>query len=328
MEPPERERSGVREPGQWRYWAYRLAAAVVPRIPYAVSAPLAMAVGLGMWAASPAARQRVAANLARVPALAADSRARAAAVRGVFRHLALNYVDLFRAQHLPESRIQHDWQLDGGEHFDAALRAGRGVILITGHLGNFDYAAARLGIFGTPITIPVERLKPERLFDLACQLRTHHGVRAVPADSREGLRALFAALRRGEAVLLTVDRDVVGSGVTLPLFGAPARLPTGAALLAQRSGAPLLWASGWREGLRRSHGAFTPLAIPPDAPSGAPSAESPGPARRAITSLLVPIARELEHQIAAHPEQWVAALTRIWSDPSDCAEDPHSTSVE
>ena len=319
MGPGERPVTPAREPGQWRYWAYRTAAIVVPRVPYVVAAPVAAAVGLALWAVNAQTRRRVGENLAHVPALAADHAARAVAVRGVFHHLALNYLDLFRVRTLGESAILRDWQLDGIEHYERSRNAGRGVILVTGHLGNFDHAAARVGIFGTPITIPVERLKPERLFALVRDLRTHHHVQAVPADTTEGLRALLSALRRGEAVLLAVDRDVLGSGVATSLFGAPARLPLGAALLAQRSGAPVLWASGYRDGLRRSRGAFVPIELPSERLSGAAGHDEElgvrtNPRAGEYSRMLAPITEELERQIIAHPEQWMASLARIWSD--------------
>jgi KDO2-lipid IV(A) lauroyltransferase len=351
------------ESGGLKYWAYRMAAVVVPWVPLVVARPAARLVGLGLWAGMPSVRRRADANLCHVPALAADPVRRRRAVRAVFGNLALNYVDLFRAHHLTAIGAVEGWELDGQEIFDAAVAAGRGVVLLTAHLGNFDQAAARLGAMGVPIILPVERLKPARLFQLVCDLRTHHGVRPVPADSPEALRALLTGLRRGEAVLLAVDRDVLGTGVVVPLFGAPARLPTGPILLARRSGAPVIGAFGWRDELGRPRGRFVSVALdgaetPPggtDPVAGAdPAVAGPRVDVRASGSVasgsvasgdvasgdvavrqvatdsvvagrprgrdvmaraLVPIARLLEERIAAHPEQWVAALTTVWVEP-------------
>jgi KDO2-lipid IV(A) lauroyltransferase len=322
MESAERVPAVSAESGLWRYRAYRAAAAIVPRVPYVLAAPVAAAVGLALWAARPAARRRVDANLAHIPRLAADPAARAAAVRGVFCHLALNYLDLFRAHTVSETDLREHFHLDGIPEYEAVCAAGRGVILITGHLGNFDLAAARLGMFGTPITIAVERLKPERLFALVSRLRTHHSVRTVPADTREGLRALLATLRRGEAVLLTVDRDIVGTAVEVPFFGTAAPLPTGAALLARRSGAALLWASSYRDGLWHARGSFVPVMLPPPPPTSAAGAADAAPTkmearaseRTLEAQLLIPIVHELERQIASHPQQWMASLAPIWPD--------------
>jgi lauroyl/myristoyl acyltransferase len=271
-----------REPGLYKYYAYWLAAAVVPFVPLPIARFLAWIAGLSLWALRPGTRRRVDANLRHIPTLAADDARRRRSVRRAFCNLALNYLNLFRVRRLSAERILADWTVENEALFEQALAGGRGAILICAHLGDMEYAAARLGVIGTPITLPVERLKPERLFALACELRSHHGIRAVPADSTESLRALFAALRRGEAVLLTVDRDVLGTGVEVPFFGSPARLPTGAVLLARRSGAPMLWAHGARERGGRSRGGFLPVDLPrEEAPAGRRSSARARPCARA-----------------------------------------------
>ena len=279
-----------------------------------------------MWALAPGARRRAESALRHIPALAQDNARCAQAVRGVFQHLALNYLDLFRVPSRPPAAIARDLRVEGHEALDAALARGRGVVLLAAHLGNFEEAAAYVGDLGTPVTLLVERLRPERLFALVRGLRSHHGVRAVPADSTETLRELFAALRRGERVLITGDRDVLGSGQETPLFGMPTRLPTGPALLAQRSGAALIGAFSWRETGGRSRGRFVPIDLEEAEPgamgpvSGAASAAVGGTTavrvrhRTDVARLLVPVARTLEAQIAAHPEQWVAALAPVWAE--------------
>jgi len=310
-----------------KYWAFRLAAVVVPLVPRRVAYAVAQAVGLALWAALPSMRRRADANLAHIPALAADPERRRWTVRGLFRHLALNYLDLFRMHRVSSAEIMAGWHIYGQELFDAAVAEGRGVIILSAHLGNFEYSAARLSAIGHSVVIPVERLKPESLFHLVSGLRTHHGIRFVPADSTEALRELFAALRRGEVVLLAADRDVLGTGVSVPFFGEPARLPTGTVPPAGHSGAPVVGAFSWREGFGRSCAVFVPLRLPSavsepagsldqsDSPLGA---TQPRTARLrgadAIAQALEPVARMLEEQIAAHPQQWVAAFAPIWCE--------------
>jgi phosphatidylinositol dimannoside acyltransferase len=314
-----------------KYWAFRLAAAVVPLVPRRIAYAVSQAVGLALWALLPGARRQVAANLLHIPSLASDPEQRHWAVRGVFRHIALNYVDAFRAHRLSAAEIMAGWDVDGQEQFDAAVAAGRGVIVLGAHLGNFEHGGARLAAMGYPVLVPAERIKPERLFQLLSQLRSHHGVRLVPADSTQALRDLYAALRRGEVVVLFADRDVLGTGVSIPFFGEPARLPTGPVLLARRSGASVIGAFSWRNGFGRSGGLLVPLHLPGVA-GGSPGPGSldqsdpplgalpPRPARLrgadAIAQALEPVVRMLEEQITAHPQQWVAAFTPIWSEPS------------
>lgn len=322
------------EPGQFKYYAFRFAAWVAPRLPGWLARGTGNLAGLAMWALAPGVRRRVGATLRHIPALAHDDARRAWAVRQVFQHRALNYVDLFRVPHLAPEVIARGFQVEGRDLFDAARARGRGVVLLAAHLGNFEYAAAYVGDAGTPVTLLVERLRPERLYALVRDLRSHHGVRAVPADSTETLRALYAALRRGEIVLITGDRDVLGSGLETPLFGELARLPTGPALLAQRSGAVLMGAFSWREAGGSWGGRFVPIALdemdaPPSAGvAGGSTAFAGGSGsatalrvrvrdRAGVARLVAPVARALEEQIAAHPEQWVAALAPIWSAPGE-----------
>jgi lauroyl/myristoyl acyltransferase len=302
-----------------KYWTFRIAALLVPWTPLSLARPIANLVGLALWALLPGARRRVDANLRHIPSLAADARARGRAVRGVFRHLTLNYLDFFRGHRLAPDAIVASLHIEGQDELEAALARGRGVILLGTHLGNFEQAASRLGVIGFPVTVPVERLKPERLFKLVCRLRGHHHLRMVPADSTEGLRAMYAALRRGEMVMLAGDRDVLGTGVTVPFFGAPARLPTGIPLVARRSGASVLGAFSWRERRGPARGVFVPIDLGVDCDDQRREGVGDGASGRrlrgeALQRALRPIVAALEVQIAAHPEQWVAALAPIWED--------------
>jgi lauroyl/myristoyl acyltransferase len=178
-------------------------------------------------------------------------------------------------------------------------------------------------------------MEPEPLFQLFCRLREHHRMRIVPADSRDSLRELLDALKRGEIVIFLADRYVLGSSVVVPLFGEPARLPTGPFTLAARSGVPMMAVFSWREGPGRSYGVFTPLDVNAPAPAGDTTAEPGAPATPSSASGASPAGTatatrarageqalrtqrlfldELEKRVAAHPEQWVSALLPIWED--------------
>jgi hypothetical protein len=118
-----------------------------------------------------------------------------------------------------------------------------------------------LGAIGRKLIIPAERMRPEALYRLFCALREHHGLRIVPADSRESVRELLDALKRNEAVLFLADRYVNGGSVAVPIFGAPALLPTAPMALALRSGAPVFAAYSWRTGPGKQTGVFIPLDV-------------------------------------------------------------------
>jgi KDO2-lipid IV(A) lauroyltransferase len=294
-----------------KYWAFRIAAAAVPAVPVWISAPLARLAGLVMYVASPAMRSKARHNLARVPGLQ-DARARERACRGAFQYLALNYVDFFRVRKADDARIERDYTVIREELFHQAMARGKGLIVVTAHLGNWELAIARMGMFGYPIIIPAERLQPERLFDLTCHLRTHHGSRIVPVDRRESLREMHVALMRNEIVVLAVDRDVLGTGVPMELFGEVTSIPTGGVLLARRTGASVLWASSWRVLGGRCEGAFETIEILSAAEEGAGTAREGS--QSALRRTLRPQVDMIERKVSEHPEQWAAIFTDIWPE--------------
>jgi KDO2-lipid IV(A) lauroyltransferase len=307
-----------------KYWAFRVAAVVVPAVPVQISAPLARLAGMVMYVASPGMRRRARHNLARIPGLQ-DAPAREGACRQAFQHLALNYLDFFRVRRADDAHVLAEYTVIHEELFHEAMARGKGLIIVSAHLGNWELALARIGLFGYPITIPAERLHPARVFELSCALRTHHGVRIVPVDRRESLREMQVALARNEIVLLAIDRDVLGTGVPMELFGEVTAIPTGGVLLARHTGAAVLWASSWRERDGRCAGAFESIAVPAAHNEGAD--DVPGGSRSAVRRELRPQVDMIERKVAAHPEQWVAVFTEIWP-PDVSMEHRQTQSVE
>src|SRR5262249_35612939 len=134
--------------GGAKYGAFRLAAAVAPRIPRALVPRLAAALGWLFWALSPRLRARVERNLRHIPGLALDPVRLHVAVRGVFYHSILNYLDFFRARALSDTEILAAWATEGEEAFDAIMARGRGLVLLTAHVSGFEGGASRLGAQG------------------------------------------------------------------------------------------------------------------------------------------------------------------------------------
>lgn len=291
-----------------KYWIFRVAALLVPRVPMWLARPVALAVGALLYALAGTTRRRVERNLRHIPALAQQPQRLQQATRGVFQHMALNYVDFFRGAHISDADLLAGWTIENQQVLDDAVAQGRGVVIVGAHFGNFEFSASRLGAIGHHLLAPAERMRPEPLFELFVRLRQHHNLRLVPADSRDALRAIPEALKRGEVVVFVADRYIVGASAELPLFDAPAKMPIGPFTLAARSGAPVLSAHAWREGPGRSHGIFLPLRMDP------PPVTSRSATRTADEALamLRTFIGHIEMVVGAHPEQWVSALSPIW----------------
>ncbi|MCW5667580.1 MAG: lysophospholipid acyltransferase family protein [Piscinibacter sp.] len=245
---------------------------------------LGWGVGWLTWALSPTYRRRLAA-LAAQAGIAPGAR-RAAVGEAGRMALELPFLWLRPA----EQPLGPLLRVEGAELVDAAHAGGRGLVLLTPHLGCFEmcaqaYAehfAARYG----PITVLYRPARKAWLREVTEASRARPGVATAPA-SLAGVRQMIRALRRGEAVGLLPDQvPPEGQGVWAPFFGREAYTMTLAARLVQQTGATLLLV--WGERLR--HGAgyvvrFQPMneALPADP---AAQAESAAVVNRAMEALI------------------------------------------
>jgi len=196
------------------------------------------------------------------------------------------------------------WQ--GDALLDKAIRDGRGVVLLTPHLGCFEIAAQAIAEhFGQRITLTVmyRPAKQAWLSELQRTTRDRPGLVAVPAAT-SGVRQMIRALRRGQAVGLLPDQvPPLGQGVWAPFFGRPAYTMTLAARLVQQTGATLL--SIWVERLAAGRGYVVrvaelaePLSLP-GLDDAALQAHSAGV-----------VNREMERLIGQRPGQYLWAYHR------------------
>ena len=228
------------------------------------------------------------ANLARV-APGACARERETLVRAVFGHFAMCFADLLSTNRTEPRPARLLAAVEGGEHLDRAAADGRGVILMTAHLGNWELAGRLLALGeGTP-TLVVVAAEPDA--DVGRFLRGGPApVRFVTLGRATAGVSLLGALRRGELVALQGDRALGTRGdVRVPFFGAPASFPIGPFVLARAAGAPLV-------------PAFCVLA--PDRryriTLGAPIRVGADGERRALAAWVA----VLEAAVRRHPEQW------------------------
>jgi KDO2-lipid IV(A) lauroyltransferase len=201
--------------------------------------PLLHAIGavLGwvVYLASPRYRRMIASNL-RTAGLG-TARMRASVVREIGKS-ALEIPAIWLRPHRNVSR----WVVEaiGWEHVETAARAGKGLILLTPHLGCWEisgqYIASR-----APITVMYAPPNVKSLEPLMQAGRNRgDAMRSVPADMR-GVRAMLKALRRGEAIGILPDQvPGVGEGEWAEFFGRPAYTMTLVGRLAEQTGAPVL----------------------------------------------------------------------------------------
>ena len=217
---------------------YRAGAVLAGALPR--PARLALARTLAQRAAGwfPTERARVCENVARVrPDL--DAAARERLVGEVFRHFAICFADLISTNReaRPERLLT---RVEGDEHLLSVLADGRGLVLVTAHLGNWELGgrliAARLRR-PTHVVVAAEADPGVERF-----LRGGHSpIHFVRRGDPRAMVPLVGALRRGEAVALQGDRALGTRGdVTVDFFGAPAAFPLGPFVLARAARVPIV----------------------------------------------------------------------------------------
>jgi phosphatidylinositol dimannoside acyltransferase len=235
----------------------------------------------------------------------ADRRRLQRIVRGMFRYNLQNYLSAFAMPAFQKETFLRRTHIRGSEHLEAALAQGKGVILFSAHFGPFNELIHWLALKGYATTIPVERLKDERILNLMLGLRRSQGINFIPLGGSSPIRELFSALRHNQIVLITADRAIEGQSIVKPFFGANASLPIGPAQIAQRTGAALVGAFGWYKTEDFIEGEFLPLSL-----------KLSEERRRDVECLMDGVIETLEQVIAAHPDQWIV-FSPIWTDSAD-----------
>ena len=207
-------------------------------------------VGWGVYLASPTYRARFRANAARAGVPWAQSRFGIAAAGRMMMELPPLWL------RPPGAALPMPVQWQGGELIEAAQAAGRGLVMLTPHLGCFEAIgqsyAQRYGGGRRAMTVLYRPARMACLRDLVETARRRPGLDAAPA-TLSGVRQMLRALKRGEVVGLLPDQvPPAGQGVWAPFFGTPAYTMTLAARLVQQTGAALLLV--WGERLPRGAG--------------------------------------------------------------------------
>lgn len=216
---------------------YRLSAAVAGVLPRPLRLRAAQAVAAAAGRRFPEEHGVVRRTLARVLDGAAPA-SLDALVSEVFRNFAVCFTDLITTNR-GRGVAGLLAGLEGAEHLAAAERMGRGLVVLTAHLGNWELGGRLLAGTMTRRTHVV--VAPEQDVAVERFLRGNGPVRFLTRRRPTDALPLVAALRRNEVVALQGDRALGGRGDRRqPFFGAPAPFPLGPFVLARAAGAPVL----------------------------------------------------------------------------------------
>lgn len=275
---------------------------------------LLMALGPALgWVAHLVAlpeRSRARDNIAR-SMLRGGPHAERALVRAVFRHLGQSLVEcvaLRRRAAFLEAQVAF---VDGAElRLREAYRQGRGVVLVTAHLGNWELMGALIARLGRLCVLARSSYDP-RLTQLIAAFRRANHLETIWVDHPGALRRACSVLLKGAILGILVDQRPRQGGCEIEFLGRTARMSTLAAALSRRTGATLMCGYAFRQSNGLHRVAIEPVASDPVAmidPVAIPSSVS-GRAVQ-LRSVTTTIAHLIEQAILRAPEQWLWTLDR------------------
>lgn len=270
-------------------WFYRLGFFVGRRVPVPLLYRAADVIGV---ASHLVCREQVAAlrgNLGRLlPDASRADRARLA--RTIFRNYARYLVDYGRFRWTPEGGFDAVIpRFEGEDHLQAAFAMGRGVILVTGHIGNWELGGALFGHRGVRVNVVTLPDGSGQIDAIRGMYRREYSIDTIVLDgSPFATLELMAALKRGEMVAMLVDRWGKTDGVPSAFLGGTQYFPRGPFALSRATGAPILPAFVVRDGEAYRGIADHPFVVDRD---------EFGPYAGRLSAVL-------EGVIRRYPEQW------------------------
>ncbi|WP_224984998.1 lysophospholipid acyltransferase family protein [Geomonas agri] len=227
--------------------------------------------------------------------------------RGVFENLGCCIVEVCRIYGGRGRQLIDSVEFRGIENFDRAFAKGKGVAFITAHSGNWELLALAFGVRRHEISVVARRQDNPHLNQMIERIRKRYGNGVI---YREGaLRAMFSAFRKKEVVGVLIDQaGGEDTGVLIDFLGRPAWTILMPAVIARKSGTPLLPAFIHREGDRNIitiHPEFEVCADPD--PDVAAVEDTKG------------LTRYIEQYVVQHPTQWYWIHNRWKNVPPDAA---------
>ena len=161
-------------------------------------------------------------------------------IREMFQHLGMSAIEMMRFPILRKEEVGR--LVSTNPHYETYLshrRSGKGSILLTAHLGNWEFAQIQEGLRGRPITVLVRRQKHPRLDQLLNSFRQYYGSVSV-GTGKTGIRDLIKTLREGGCVGMAADQSGGDDGVWVRFFGRLTTSPRGPIALALKLGVKVL----------------------------------------------------------------------------------------
>lgn len=238
--------SGPRLPHYAQYYAIRGAVAVLDRL------SLRRAGRIGEWIGALGyrplgIRRAVVERQVRAAFPGLGEREVLRIARASYEHLGRTSIEAALLAGYSPAQVRAMFEgIEGAEVLEAARAEGRGVLFVSGHLGNWELGGAFVAASGVPLEA-VARGMENPLFDRYVT-RTRHSLGMTIVHDADAVRRVPRAMREGKGVAMLVDQGAAGLASSwVPFFGRYAKTPRGPAVFALRLGSPVVFATALRQ---------------------------------------------------------------------------------
>ncbi len=227
-------------------------------------------------------------------------------LREVYSHFGQVVFEIPHILRLSKANLDHYLVVEGEEHLAGALKKGRGAFVFSGHFGNWELLSAAVALRVGHTAVVVRPLDFAPMDRLVSDLRTRFGAEII--HHKKGMRRILAAAKQNKAIGILLDQSVDWfQGAFVPFLGRPACTNKGLALMALKTGTPVVPAFS----VRQKDGRYRVLV------ERELELQRSGDKIRDIEDNTALFTRIIEKHILAHPDQWFW-FHRRWKTKNYC----------
>lgn len=219
--------------------------------------------------------------------------------RGSLHSLGRTIVEFSLFPFFTERDIGDYFEIQGQEFLDAAMAKGKGVLMLSLHLGNGDFGVSAISRGGTPVSLISKTFKTKWLNDMWFGMRAKHGTQFIPPEKSSF--QILRALKAKRAVFFVLDQFMGPPvGCKTRFFGRETGTAMGLAIMAERSRSPVLPAYTFRV-----RGGRHVIVFGPEIPWQEASPRSAETDPQNIAGMTQIYTDKIEEIVRKHPEQWM-----------------------
>jgi Kdo2-lipid IVA lauroyltransferase/acyltransferase len=223
-------------------------------------------------------------------------------LRKVYLQFAKTFGLVFILHRKSLTRLVKNTRITGRDKLDRALQGGKGVILTTIHASWFEAYFAWFNIADLPTSLIYQKQSNPLSDDFFVRQRGRYGTSLTHLSSYDGMKAYEKALTENRLLIVSLDQSYTSRGASVLFFNRPLACAKGAAILHQRTGAPVFTSVYYmKDG--QLHIDFDEVQLP----------QYDEINEQSIIDISSRCVRLYEPFIRAYPEQWFSLFHRLWS---------------